>query len=271
MGGVFSPLARQPEVVFENPAAIACAGRRFSYSHSIRHFPGKIRNLDQLDADSVALISRFGFLSLGLGFTVAGELGYDYLTRNDFVFPEEKVEGREEVQSLAVGACWLAFGRSKRQFQYRIHQPTSPLQERRGISSITGKIFHILPWLSFSYSEEKASEQELKPAFLRRVRVNWSIKPFPWWLWSNAREQRIYSLSGTQFIKLAEKFYGSEIRIFGVVLRNGNWNRHPTTGFSLPWGQGSLDYAEVKDILSDITGTPLPYFRDVHIGGFTLK
>ncbi len=286
-GGVFSPLTGNPEVIFENPASIACVRRRFSYSHSMRHFPGKIRNLDQLDADSVALVSHFTFLSLGLGFTVAGELGYDYLVRNDVVFPEEKIEGREEVRALSMGGCWLASGRSERHFHYRIRKPNYSIKETDGITSTVGKVFHPLPWLSFSRSAERGIGNPLKffsvkastrpdggvstPGLQTRQRQNWSIKLFPWWLWSSARERRDYVLSGFPIQSMEEVFLGSEIKIFGITLRVGKWNGHPTTGFSLPWGWGSLDYAEVKDVLSDITDTPLPYFRDVHMGGFTLR
>lgn len=89
MGGAFTAVPGDPMGLWWNPSAAMFSQRlAVSGSHSLRHFPGERRNLDQFDADLMgATIPLAGDHMLGLAMNVPGEWGVDYADTNGVLDP----------------------------------------------------------------------------------------------------------------------------------------------------------------------------------------
>jgi hypothetical protein len=97
MGGAFTAVQGDPAGMFWNPSAAMRADRfAISLTHSLRHFPGPHKNLDQFDSDMLGVTAPLsGGAVLGAGFTLPGEWGVDYTDTNGGIPAREKLRGRE--------------------------------------------------------------------------------------------------------------------------------------------------------------------------------
>lgn len=95
MGGAYTAVPGGAAAMFWNPSAAMHSNRlSISGTHSLRHFPGKTKNLDQFDSDTVgAVIPIAGRNVLGLGFTIPGEWGIDYSDTNGLLNRDATPDG----------------------------------------------------------------------------------------------------------------------------------------------------------------------------------
>ena len=138
LGTAMTAVSGDEQCLFYNPAGLANIRRfRLGQSHSIRHFPGPTRNLDQLDADPVAIIFPLRFAGVfAAGFVIQGELGYDYLTRNEDIYPHRRLWGTERYDGFAGYITpWTKFGMYHRSNLIRQNSPDDvekPMIEKQG-------------------------------------------------------------------------------------------------------------------------------------------
>lgn len=222
MGGA-SCAVPQPASVFTNPAALACL-RSFSvmHNHSARHFPGsqagRGTEWDQLDGDTQAIIVPLPLGTYAHGFTLGGEMGYDFRnlplpgtlsgdTDVDFTaacgYPLEQYWGTETYDSYAAGA-WLPFcaGISHRRHLSRFTPDPAAAGGlswlRFGEGQQWGILCHPLPGLSLGHSDLKIDYNFLilpgpaqvspaaatgAPDFSQRERCQrsgWAFRPCGW-------------------------------------------------------------------------------------------
>lgn len=270
MGGAVSAETDKAEAFWVNPAAAAFVRPEMTQSHSTRHFPGKKRNLDQLDDDAVALVYPVGGYVGALAFSVEGEFGYDYSERNDEAFPPENYRGREVMRGGAWRLAFAGIGWSEREFRY-VSQEAGRTTSYSGTSSAKGRVWRWFPWLATAWAREQENAEGLEWKHLTRTRTGNSLKVFPWLTVAWDDENRVFTMpAGGQTVK-NERYFGWEARVLPfLTVRKGEFNGHPTVGVSAAGPTTSLDYAEAKGILPEIVGRPLPYYRDVHIHGYTL-
>jgi hypothetical protein len=177
MGGATCAVPQMASV-FSNPAGLANLRRlSFMHNHSARHFPGSREGRgtewDQLDSDTQCLVVPLPFSTYAHGFTIAGELGYDYRnlpapgqggTDRDVAFtvscgyPKEQYWGTETVDAWAFGSFLpCSFGVSNRRHFSRFTPDPVDLSTtawaRFGEGQQWGLLGHPLPGLSLATSD----------------------------------------------------------------------------------------------------------------------
>jgi len=285
------------QCIFYNPAGLAgVRAFRIGQSHSLRHFPGEIRNLDQLDADPVCIVHPLPIGGVfANGFVLQGECGYDYMTRNELDFPQRNEWGIERYDAYALNATpWTKLGFSHRSNIYRtagsadIPSAFSPdnnempsgraRSQHEGEGGCFGFIQTILPGVNFGYSSEKMDSDFIpeKGVTTKKVHTGWSIKPLPWIHFvidneTNKTKTRINEDITTN--KSKHKNWGIELAIIpGVVCRYGSIDGNRTCGLSLGAGRFKLHYGEAKSLMPLIVGEDYPNrFKDVHLAGWSVE
>jgi hypothetical protein len=285
MGSAMTAVSGDPQCLFYNPAGLASV-RRFtvSQSHSLRHFPGEIRNLDQLDADPVSItapLMPYGIYSSG--FVIQGECGYDYLIRNDESFPKRRFWGTERYDGYAGYVTpWTKLGMYHRSHQYKSiterGMPPSEGIQYEGEGGCFGIIQSVLPGLDYGNCSEKMDDDYSTGTgkTTTRKRTGWSFRPLPW----------IHYASDTQKIKTKQRFeddvdiqsdkqknWGLELSpLPWITCRFGCINGKRTSGLSLNLGQVKLHYGEAKDFMPEIIGDDYPdKFKDFHCASYQVS
>jgi len=298
IGMAMTAVSGDEQCIFYNPAGLAgIRGFRIGQSHSLRHFPGEIRNLDQLDADPVSIVHPLPIGGVfANGFVLQGECGYDYMTRNEMDFPQRKEWGIERYDAYALNATpWTKIGFYHRSNIYRGQaSPPSPSPrmwrgglggevfefswQKEGEGGCFGFIQTILPGVNFGYSSEKMDNDYIpeQGVTTKKVRTGWSIKPLPWIHFvidneTNKSKTRIED--NTTIDTTKRKNWGIELAIIpGVVCRYGSIDGNRTCGLSLGAGRFKLHYGEAKNIMPLIVGKDYPdRFKDIHVTSWSLQ
>ncbi len=284
LGTAMTAVSGDEQCLFFNPAGLANIRRfRIGQSHSLRHFPGEKINLDQLDADPVALIYPLKFAGVfGAGFVLQGELGYDYLIRNDTDFPQRRLWGTERYDAYAGYITpWTKFGMYHRSNIFHGKSADDEIDltaEKQGEGGCFGIIQTILPGLDYGYCSEKMDSDYLdgKGETVKRIRTGWSIKPLPWIHYATDKENiKIKTRHGevTNISTEKRKNWGIEIAVTPwTIVRWGRINGKPTSGLSLGCRQFMLHYGEAKNMMPWIVGDDYPdKFKDIHLASYSIE
>jgi hypothetical protein len=296
MGMAMTAVSGDEQCIFYNPAGLAgIRGFRIGQSHSLRHFPGEIRNLDQLDADPVCIVHPLPIGGVfANGFVLQGECGYDYMTRNEMDFPQRKEWGIERYDAYAANITpWTKIGLYHRSNIYRLWSvgilPASLPDENdmpsgrarsqhEGEGGCFGFIQTILPGVNFGYSSEKMDEDYIpeKGVTTKIVHTGWSIKPLPWIHFvidneTNKTKTRINEDITTNKSKSIN--WGIEITVLpGIIVRYGDANGHKTCGLTLGFEPLKLNYGEAKNIMPLIVGEDYPdRCKDIHLASYSIE
>lgn len=277
MGGAFTAVGGDPIGLFWNPAAAMQANRlMISGNHSLRHFPGERKNLDQFDSDTTAiLVPLRGETVMGVGFTVPGEWGIDHVDTNGVVPGAERLRGRERMlvfgdvsdgERAAAGAAhsdWYRYsepgGDSVRSFRsgagfsffYEGDDGFTYGVNVRGLASLIrggggdGRKGEATIGLGVAYRAQGVAKTLAALDFEIRFRA--------------ARRTRVLVFGGVE-----RRF---EDRAFA---RLGCMHGLPTYGFGVKSGGLRLDYAVVKNLLPRVIDKEVSVFGDGHFLSYTL-
>ena len=284
LGSAMTAVSGDEQCIFFNPAGLANIRRfRIGQSHSLRHFPGEKINLDQLDDDPTALIYPLRFAGVfGAGFVLQGELGYDYLTRNDPDFPQRRLWGTERYDAYAAKITpFTKFGMYHRSRLY--HQIDNPFDTQQSVvmqgeGFCGGIIQTILPGFDYGYCVEKLDDDFLNGLGVstQRTRSGWAIRPLPWILYATDKEkitQKTLFEGRREITTEKRKNWGLELAITPLtIVRWGQINGRKTVGFTLGFGRFKLNYGEAKDMMPWIVGDDYPdKFKDIHLASYSVE
>jgi len=316
MGGAGTAWIDDASSIFHNPAGM---GRirtlSVSNAHSRNHFPGARANLDQLDCDPTSFIvplngGLFGYPigSAGAGWVLHGELGYDYLTRNDESIPQERLFGMGPGDRCEGAGFHLwpggYFGFSHRTSEYLFDSTAVSGLEIKGsnrepgVTSLedldwrrTGEGYTVglqqtvIPGLQYGTVVEQMDYDYLpyrdgvSSERTKSRRSGWSIRPTAWLL--IARD--VEAVSRKEWPSKEEKeilreMWGVEIQLGPwFAVRWGSFDGHPTSGWSYKIGPWRRDSAWVDGFMYEMVGdfptnpAPLDDKRDIsdyHATGF---
>jgi hypothetical protein len=276
MGGAFTAVPADPIGMFWNPAAALRSDRlAISGNHSLRHFPGLKKNLDQFDSDTTGItIPLQDDNVLGIGFTVSGEWGVDYTDTNGVLPVNEKLSGRERR---------AAYTSLHGQEQNGAAFGDSGWYRYNGHSGGTG--YNSYPaggGMSFFYEADNGMMYGVNiRGLLNRIKGAGAKKgSCVVTLGVAYRPDRSASTLAAADIELSWKknfetrwFAGAE-RAFDrrAFLRAGFMNGLPTYGYGAGFGSLRLDYAVVKKLLPEISGVKdVKKFGDGHFLSYTLS
>lgn len=277
MGGAFTAVPDDPIGMFWNPAA-AMRPDRFiiSGNHSLRHFPGERKNLDQFNSDTTGVTIPLGDDRVfGAGFTLSGEWGVDYTDTNGVLPADEKLSGKErriaytdlhdpkQNGALYADSDWYRYSDRKERTGYRSYP--------------AGGGF------SFYYESDDGMSYGVNiKGLLNRIKgtggggrgkcvvtLGAAYKP----------DVNASTLAAADFEMSWDKrfetrwFAGTE-RAFDrrAFMRAGLMNGLPTYGLGGRFGSLRLDYAVVKKLMPEISGAKdVKKFGDGHFLSYTLK
>jgi hypothetical protein len=304
MGGAAAAVP-DPSSVFSNPACLAVLrSLHLLYNHSARHFPGSKAGgqseWDQLDGDTEAIVVPLPLCTYAHGFTLSGEMGYDYSGHPPgglYGYLREQVWGTEEYDALAFGsglpvAAGAALRRNLQRFT-PAQGSASPAWLRLGEGQQFGVYLRPAPGLHYGYSDLKLdydwtvlgkpaqgeADSAGFPTFnsrFKQKRSGWSFQPCGWIILAQDAVLDTYSSDGKASIGVirggrqqrSSLHRGVEVQLGnGVALRAGSYDGRPTSGLALKLGGLWLNYAEAQDLLPAIVGAGNS-FKDVHIYGF---
>ncbi len=267
--GIASSDGFEPSSVYENPANMVNFPRiSISQSHSLRHFPLKDREVDQLDADAVALIIPFGSFAVFRGFSIAGEWGYDYRNLPYIWVPKEQLDGRQESWGWGWRFAWLRKGFVRQKFRFHIRQEGATEEIVTAKEFSRGNQVIILPWLRLGWASTTTSPSQNWQA--RKVSFfSITIRVLPYLWFSRQWQERMLQI-GKVPLRTLRKHWSYRINIPMLWICRG-YHGTPVVGFGFPHPFLSVSYAEGKNLLSYLTGISFPFFRDVHMGGYTLR
>ena len=279
MGGAFTGLADDEQAVFYNPAGLAFQDSpRFGTSHSARHFPGETKNLDQLDADPTALVFPLGIPggTMGYGFTILDEQGYDYLERNDEEYPQERLWGRSERNVYARSLGPFAFGLGRTSSHHRFSAPEAGEEWARwGEGPVLSTLARLFPWYSWGMSwqkeaftrfnagtlDESASDRKLSSLTTTRT-GECTLIPGGMRYLRDVETRRFKfreAEGGKNIVKERRVFKGVEIPLGGNgAVRFGSYDGHATWGFTLDMAIWRFHWAKVDNLLPEIVGEGYP-------------
>ena len=309
LGGAAAALSG-PYSVFSNPAGLASIRRlTFLYNHSARHFPGSHEGgkleLDQLDADTEAIVVPVGLGTYAHGFAFSGELGYDYRHHphdGNLGYPREELWGSHYIDAVATSAglpcaAGIALRRELLRFTPATEETAAVPWLRLGEGTHWGLLARVWPGLDYGLSElrmsydwtflqTKASEREwpVLASKLVKKRQGWALHPAGWLTLAQDSVVESYSfgkqhtqeigippLLGSVHIgnqSFQRQNLGAELQLGNLVrLDSGNYDGLPTCGLGVNLGGLWLNYAEIQDLLPRIIGSE-GVAQDVHIYGF---
>ncbi|MEW5947117.1 MAG: hypothetical protein AB1742_13050 [bacterium] len=280
MGGAFTAVEGDPIGIFWNPSAALRANRLMvSGNHSLRHFPGERKNLDQFDSDTTAVIVPVrGEGVVGLGFTVPGEWGVDHMDTNGVVPGAEKHRGRERVAAYgeASGGRRASAGTvHSNWFRYSGDEGAEGGGASRRFDTGGGFSFFYsgaggaawgLSVKGISSLFKSGAAGERRGTAVVRVGVAYRA--------GNAADT--VAAADVEFIVsrgVSVRGFAGVERDFDdrVFVRAGTMNGAPTYGVGAESGSLRLDYAVVKDLLPRVTGKPVTRSRDGHFLSYTLE
>ncbi|MEW6202512.1 MAG: hypothetical protein AB1546_11080 [bacterium] len=297
MGGAFTAVEGDPIALFWNPAAAMRADRlTISGNHSLRHFPGGKKNLDQFDSDTTAIIVPLEDEAvLGIGFTVPGEWGIDHTDTNGVVPEAEKYHGRERLiafteakpgERTAAGTVysdWYRYHADVNISELRTpnYELRTPNTEYRQFNYGGGFSFFYRGAGGFTYGINlkglkslvkrgggKGGNSALRtPHSALNIRIGVAYQ-------GRGRSKTLVAAD-------AEILFGARTRLRGYAgverrledrgfLRIGTMNGMPTYGIGAKSGGLRLDYAVVKNLLPNVTGKKIDRFKDGHFLSYTL-
>jgi hypothetical protein len=272
-----------------NPASIASGrGLQLLMTHSIRHFPGRIKNLDQLDADIYGFSLPFeaGKTNFGFLWMVPHETGFDWATQNSDEkgkIPRRTLKGglfeigiahRNDISnvgfSVAKGDFWMK-------------------DDKTGKILYTHKFFMLQPgymWESgtnkFKYGITPSFETEtLKDNSGKHTKKTIDLQ-FSWGYKLDSRSDAIISSDvsislNDGKLKIGVKpITGVGYRTYALNKKNlllevGYYNGAIHYDAGVKTGSMIVDYATLKDSLGMITGQNVQFLKDVHLASITLK
>ncbi len=278
MGGAFTAVGGDPIGLVWNPSA-ALRSDRFSFSrnHSLRHFPGDKRNLDQFDSDTVGVVIPVqGEGAVGVSFTIPGEWGIDHADTNGLLTDREKLRGRERrisYSELGGSRGNAAFSADSNWFRYDDIDDASASNR----SFETGGMF------SFYYEADDGMRYGVSLRGLverikgkgdgrkRKATATFGVAYRP--------DEKASTLLAADF-ELCWKddlrtrwFAGAEREFDGrYFIRAGSMNGLPTYGAGAEAGSVRLDFATVKNLLPKVTGNEdVKEFQDGHFISYTVS
>jgi hypothetical protein len=306
MGGAFTAVS-DPASVFYNPAGLAMQRQlTLLFNHSSRHFPGveddarHLHRVDQLDADTEAIVVPLPLATYAHGMTLSGEYGYDYRQLPpEYSYPRENVWGNEDYHSLAfsLGLPCAAGYSLRRQFLRLTPDPAdtmTPAWLRLGQGEQWGILARAAPGLDYGYSDLRMDydwtllEQSTKPgerfaemsSRLKTKRSGWALHPTGWLMLAGDVVQQKWSYPddtglGTMHrgeLTTQDLYLGGELCLGNLAkFRWGNSDGSPTVGVGVNLGGLWLNYAEGQDMLPKLMGKDGGGFRDVHFYGAEVR
>ncbi|AEE14309.1 hypothetical protein Thena_0674 [Thermodesulfobium narugense DSM 14796] len=273
-----------------NPASIASSrGLQLLMTHSLRHFPGRIKNLDQLDSDIYGFSLPFeaGKTSFGFLWMTPHETGFDWCTQNSSdengKIPRRTLKGglfeiglahRNDISSvgfsLAKGDFWLR-------------------DDKTGKTIYIHKFFMLQPgymWESstnrFKYGVTPSfATEELKDDSGVHTKKTVNLQ-FSWGYKLDSRSDAIISsdvslsLSDGKLKIGIKPVTGIGYRTLALDKKNlllevGYHDGAVHYDIGVKTGSMIVDYATLKDSLGLITGQNVQFMKDVHLASITLR
>ncbi len=295
-----STLPESPSAFLFNPAAMpGSIFPRIAHNHSARHFPeeGAELEMDQLDNDYESVVLPLPLGSVGWGFTLADEHGYDYTNHpvGRFPYKREQVKGGETCIAYSVGSYPISVGASLRKFSrehYSANEPASALPARimpRFADSLVEGEDHSfgvlagLPWIRLGYVTSRTDARKLQlPVGKETVsrqkekRCGWRFNPVSWISVSGEKTElakRPFAAEGTRTEGETKISRGRSVAIrpFPILeVSFGDLDGKRAWGCKLVLPALTLKYSEIKDFLNRIVGSAGRFFTDVHYCGFDL-
>lgn len=280
MGGAFTAVKGDPIGIFWNPAAALHANRlMISGNHSLRHFPGGTKNLDQFDSDTTAVIVPLdGDSVMGVGFTVPGEWGIDHMDTNGVVPGAERLRGRDRMLTFAdvggdkrtaAGAAhsnWRRYGDAGGESVRSFERGASFSFFYEGAGGFNyGVNIKGLTSLIKGAAQPGADGKEAGATIGLGVAYN-----------ARGRAKTLAALDLEIRLRAERRprvlvFGGVERRFDNrVFARLGAMNGLPTYGLGVKSGGLRLDYAVVKDLLPKVIDKDVATFGDGHFLSYTL-
>ncbi|MFN4183098.1 MAG: hypothetical protein ACK4G3_07855, partial [bacterium] len=259
----------EPSSVYLNPANISAFYRfSLSQSHSLRHFPMNSGEVDQLDADAVAFVVPAGWLGLFFGFSIAGEWGYDYRDLPYFWAGKEQLTGREGSVGWGWNIGFIRAGYLWKKLRFRLIRKRTAEEILNVAEKRWGVQWRVFPWLIFGWSSAERGPSEYWKS-IRNSTFSIVVRILPWYSWGQEWNRFHYYFPRAS-LKFTRKnlVHQWNIRPFWIC-RKKLESRAIGLGITLPFI--SLSYAEGKDLMPFLTGMEFPFFRDVHIGGYTIR
>jgi len=276
MGGAFTAVPLDPIGLFWNPAAALRSNRlSFSHNHSLRHFPGARKNLDQLDSDTAAAVFPLrGDNVLGLGFSVPGEWGIDHNDTNGVLKEKERFRGRERRiagSDLRAGARSRAGELDSNWYRDDSGPGGRTFQSGAGFSFFyetdNGMMYGFNVRGLASLLKKQGAAGKTSPDVKVTLGAAYREDPRADTLAAADLELHWKKTFRTRFFAGAER--GFDDKFF---LRAGNMDGSPTYGAGVRFGSVRLDYAEVKNFLPKISGdNASTLFQDAHFFSYTVS
>lgn len=260
---------------------------------------------DQLDGDSQAIVIGLPVGSYAHGFTFSGEMGYDYRGHpadGSLGYPREQYWGTQSIDAFASSAVLplrggIALRREFSRFTPAKEDADGIAWMRLGEGQHTGIMARVWPGLDYGRSDLKMDydwtllqQDPSRNAFseltsrLKQRREGWALHPVAWFCIASDRIDENYILGGKNdnpaelaglgiihggSRRLTRYLSGMELHIGnGLALRRGSFNGRPTSGLSMQLPLVRANYAEVENLLSEITGADADSFTNIHIYGF---
>lgn len=230
-----------------------------THTHSLRHFPGKKKNLDHLDADpiSIQIPLNKGNSLLGATFSLSGELGYDHRNTNGVLKKKHWLRGKAREIFYAGIANKVATATSLGWNNTWMQEGDGPTQTQRAIlpgAHMTSMGSGRWRW-SFSLRRREPVEGKVKGA----------------WLWSlgaayggKHKILGVVSILG-QNLKVRRGAIGAEKSVGKHLKLRAGHGEGWTYGWGVRLGEFLLDYAVMKHVMPSLTTQPFPKMKDAHL------
>lgn len=284
MGGAFVALADDESAIYHNPAGLGKLHRfRIGTSHSMRHFRGPTENLDQLDCDPTVIVYPTRLGTYARGFTLQGELGYDYLERNSDIYPRERLWGWESYEGY--GVCltpWTYFGFTHRTNEYDFNDGTGEWHEAawrsKGEGGSVGVIQTIFPGIDYGFTQHQLDYDydDGRSGRTKRSVSGINLSPVAWldlvWQKEKVKYKWRDPEDNVEVDEDTIRSSGGEVRIGRLFrYRWGNLDGHKTSGYS--WKVLWYEYhrAYVEDMLPLMVDGYPDEFTDYKCKGFTVE
>jgi len=273
-----------------NPASIASSrGLQLLMTHSLRHFPGRIKNLDQLDADVYGFSLPFeaGKTNFGYLWMTPHETGFDWCTQNSSdengKIPRRTLKGglfeigiahRNDISnvgfSLAKGDFWLKDDRTGKTIY--IHKFLMLQPGYMWESSADRFKYGVTPSFATETLKDDSGTHTKKTLNLQ----------FSWGYRLDSRSDAIISsdvsisLNDGKLKISVKPITGVGYRTFALSKKNlllevGYHDGAIHYDAGIKTGSMILDYATLKNSLGMITGQNVQLFKDVHLASITFK
>ncbi len=287
MGGAVVAKADDESAIFHNPAGLGKLKRfGFGTSHSMRHFPpgdlGSKGNLDQLDCDPTVIVYPTRFGTYAAGFTLQGELGYDYLERNSDEFPRERLWGWERYDGYGVEVSpWTYLGFAHRTNEYDFNDGTdgddAVTWRNRGEGGSVGVIQSIIRGVDVGYVHHRLDYDydDGRSGRTKRNVVGLDVRPVAWLDLCWQRERVLYKWIDGKAVEVTSPVNlssGGEVRLGSLFkYRWGSMKGHRTWGYSwkVLWYEGHR--AWVDDMMPMMVEDYPDEFTDYACKGFSVE